>query len=288
MLARILLLITVVAWGWSFVATKICLEYMTPVEVLGLRLLTGLPFLFLVAAIKRVRFRFDPKTRIRLMAVSLLLLVHFLIQIIGLNHTSATNTGWIVAVTPLVTVIAAYIFLRERIGRRDVAGIVVATIGIVILVSRGNPGDISWLSSIGDWLILLSTFTWAIYTVSTRDISRSQSSLAVICTLLTPVGILIIIWMIMTSDWGVLIGLPTRALVSVLYLGVFATAIAHWFWQEGIARIGASKAGIFLYLEPLATMALAVPLLHESFGPFTVIGGLMVLGGVYWSQRTRR
>jgi drug/metabolite transporter (DMT)-like permease len=73
----------------------------------------------------------------------------------------------------------------------------------------------------------------------------------------------------------------------MLYLGLISLAIAHWFWQEGVARVGAARAGLFLYLEPLATTALAVPLLHEQFGAFAVIGGIMVLGGVYWSQRRR-
>ena len=58
--------------------------------------------------------------------------------------------------------------------------------------------------------------------------------------------------------------------------------------QEEVARIGAAKAGLFLYIEPLATTALAVPFLHEYFGISTVIGGLIVLCGIYWSQRRRQ
>ncbi|MCP4544717.1 MAG: EamA family transporter, partial [Chloroflexi bacterium] len=62
-------------------------------------------------------------------------------------------------------------------------------------------------------------------------------------------------------------------------------AVAHWFWQEGVAKLGAAKAGIFLYLEPLSTTALAVPLLGEHFGFFTAAGGLLVLAGVFWAER---
>ena len=57
--------------------------------------------------------------------------------------------------------------------------------------------------------------------------------------------------------------------------------------QEGVAGLGAARSGFFLYLEPLATTALAVPYLNESFGYFGAIGGVMVLAGVYLTERRR-
>ena len=89
-----------------------------------------------------------------------------------------------------------------------------------------------------------------------------------------------------TSDWSKFVALPTDGLLALGFLGLFGMALAHWFWQEGVARMGAARAGIFLYLEPLATTALAVPLLGELFGPTAAVGGLMVLGGVFLSQRS--
>lgn len=287
MIARLLLLITVVAWGWSFVATKICLDYVTPVELLGLRLLTGLPVMFVIAIRRRVRFDFSPAVRKRLLVASAILTVHFLVQITGLKYTSATNTGWIIAVTPLALVGMSFLFLKERVDRNDIFGIIVATFGIVILVSRGDLGNLGWMGSLGDWLILVSAHTWALYTVVTKDILRTHQPLAVIFSVLLPIGILIPAYMVFTSDWSRFVHLPAEPLIAMLYLGLISLAIAHWFWQEGVARVGVARAGLFLYIEPLATTALAVPMLHEHFGAFTVVGGILVLGGVYWSQRRR-
>ena len=78
--------------------------------------------------------------------------------------------------------------------------------------------------------------------------------------------------------------MPPLAWGSLLFLGVLGT-LAQWFWQIGVARLGASRAGVWLYLEPLATTALAVPLLGERCGPWTFVGGGMVLAGVAWAQR---
>ncbi len=104
---------------------------------------------------------------------------------------------------------------------------------------------------------------------------------------LTPATIVMTLYMAFTSDWIKVIHLPLAPLLSILFLGVIAMGLANWWWQKGVASIGAAKAGTFLYLEPLVTTALAIPLLHESVGVFTLAGGLMVIIGVYWTQRAK-
>ena len=78
-----------------------------------------------------------------------------------------------------------------------------------------------------------------------------------------------------------------RADVPPLLLGG-AIVTVHLLLQVGVARLGATRAGMYLYFEPLATLALAVPLLGEPFGFITAIGGGLVLAGVYVGQRDRQ
>jgi drug/metabolite transporter (DMT)-like permease len=82
--------------------------------------------------------------------------------------------------------------------------------------------------------------------------------------------------------------LSPRGIAALLYLAIPGQALGHWFWQEGVAQLGAARAGLYLYLEPLATLALAVPLLGEPFGLFTALGGALVLAGVWVGQREQR
>jgi drug/metabolite transporter (DMT)-like permease len=88
-----------------------------------------------------------------------------------------------------------------------------------------------------------------------------------------------------TSDLTKFLHLPLEPLLAIIFLGVFAMGLAQWFWQEGMAKVGAARAGIYLYLEPLFTTALAVPYLKEEFGFFAALGGLMVLAGVYVAEK---
>jgi drug/metabolite transporter (DMT)-like permease len=284
-LTRTLLLFTVVVWGWTFVATKICLEFVTPVELLALRLLVGVPALAVVMLFQKQRLEFSARDRSRLLLGSVVITVHFLVQITGLNYTSATNTGWIIAVTPLVIVLLSFLFLKEQIGRNQVAGILLATVGILLLVSKGKFSNLGWLGSVGDWLVLASAHTWALYTVVMRDLSRTRNPLAVTLGILLPGMVVMVGYVGLTSDLSTFVNLPLRPVLALLFLGIFGTALGQWFWQFGVARIGAAQSGTFLYIEPFATTVLAVPLLNEPFGILTALGGLFVLAGVFWAQQ---
>jgi drug/metabolite transporter (DMT)-like permease len=208
-------------------------------------------------------------------------------QIAGIVTTTATNSGWIIAVTPLALAVLSFLFLRERIGWRGVAGIGVATVGILVLVSRGRLGDLDWLRSTGDWLVLASAHTWALYTVATRDVARRCHPLAVTFGLLLMAAVFTAIPFATTTDLADVRALSPRGVAAVFYLAIPGTALGQWFWQEGIGKLGATRAGMYLYLEPLATLALAVPLLGEPFGPVVVLGGALVLGGVWLGQAGR-
>lgn len=240
--------------------------------------------MFAIILSRRLKINFKGHRKALILG-SIIITSHFLVQFTGIKFTSATNTGWLCATIPLVTAVMAYFILKEHIGRNVIIGIIVATIGIVLLISRGKLADLSWISSIGDWLVLVSSFTWALYTIATRNLVRACNPLsATFVILLVPTSIGFIA-MLFFSNWSGFLKLPFDAVISLLYLGIFGTSIAHWFWQEGVARIGASRAGIYLYLEPLATTALAVPYMNEYFGAYTAIGGLLVLIGVWTSQK---
>jgi drug/metabolite transporter (DMT)-like permease len=282
---RLLLLFCVIVWGWTFVATKICLAYLDPYELVGLRFAIGLPWLFAVIRFKRIPIEFSKREYRALALGAAICAVHFIMQAIALKYTSATNTGWIIAVSPLALTVLSFFILREKIGSKEVLGILVATVGILLLISRGRFTSLGWLSSFGDWLILASAFTFALFTIATRDVSRSRNPMTVTLVVFMPVTLLGLLYIIVFRDIRIIMTLPPEPLIALFFLGVLGT-LTQWFWQIGIADIGATRAGIFLYLEPVATTSLAVPLLHERAGIFTIVGGLLVLAGVWWSQRT--
>ena len=288
MLPRLLLLIAVVIWGWTFVATKILVAEIGPVEIFALRLAIGLPFLGAVLLLKRVPLHFGRADVRPLVLGGAIFTLHFLVQVAGLMTTTATNTAWLITVSPLALAVLSFLFLRERIGWGAVAGIAVATAGILILVSRGRLSDLGSVQTQGDWLVLVSALTWAIYTVVTRDLVRRRHPLAVTFSLLLIAAGFTAILFFASADLGRVRSLSAQGIAALLYLAIPGLALGQWFWQEGVAALGAARSGLYLYLEPLATLALAVPILGEPFGSFLAIGGGLVLTGVYLGQREQR
>jgi drug/metabolite transporter (DMT)-like permease len=285
---RLDLFAAVVIWGWTFPASRICLQYLTPADVLTVRLVLAVPILGAMVAFRGRRRRPTRHDLPALLGGAAILAVHFIVQLTGLNYTSATNTGWIIAAIPLVMAVLSYLILRERLGRRAKIGIAIATGGIILLVSKGNLGDLAWLNSTGDWLILVSCHTWALYTITTRDLARRRDPLTITFLMMIPALVAMLTWSGVTWDRTRWTGLPLDVLLALLFLGVLGTGAAHYFWQRGVAETGASRAGIYLYLEPIAATMVAVPLLKEPFGLFTALGGGLVLAGVWWASGSGR
>jgi drug/metabolite transporter (DMT)-like permease len=285
---HLLLLASVAIWGSTFVAMKHLLGHVTAFELVGLRFAIGLPVLGAVVLARRIPLEFDRRDLRPLALGAVILLVHFVLQplALSLEKTTATNTGWIISFSPLWIALLSWLVLRERLGARQIAGIATATAGILVLVSRGSLSGLSWLESAGDWIIFFTAFTWALYTIATRDLARRRGALAVTLVVCVPTCIVCLAATAFRWDGSRLGSLPVSAVLALLYLGILGT-LAQWFWQLGVARLGAARAGLYVYLEPLATTVLAVPLLSEPFGVSTAVGGLLVLGGVFWAQSSQ-
>jgi drug/metabolite transporter (DMT)-like permease len=102
-------------WGWTFVATKILVEELGPVEIFALRLAIGLPFLGGILLLNRVPLRFARADAAPLFLGGAIFTLHVLVQIGGLVTTTATNTGWIISVSPLALAVLSFLFLRAGV-----------------------------------------------------------------------------------------------------------------------------------------------------------------------------
>ena len=282
-MTQLLLLVAVIIWGSTFVASKICLSVMSPIQLVAGRFLIAAPALYLVARLRGASFRLGAHKKVLLLAMALFSF-HYLLQTWALEFTTATNSGWLITVAPLTIALLAALFLREPAP--PAVGILVASLGIVLLVSKGDLRSLGTLSSVGDFMVLASTFTWAVFTIITRNPSRSLDPVVVTFVMTVPLAASAPVLPLVLDRWTAWSDLGLETLLALLFLGLAGVALAQWFWQRGVAKLGAAQAGLFLYLEPLATTALAVPYLGEPFGPVSAVGGLLVVLGVFLARRS--
>jgi drug/metabolite transporter (DMT)-like permease len=287
MVAHLLLLFCAAVWGSTFVATKICMVYLKPIEIVGMRFLIGLLLLGLILRLKKMPFGFNCSDARPIALGAILVALHFLVQVFALQFTSATNTAWIIAITPLVMAFLSYFVLKEALSRLAWLGVGVSSLGVLLLVSKGDLRNLSWLQSKGDWIILGTTFTWALFTIVIRNLSSRRRSLAITFVVYLPLTLFCLMYMSATDGFSRLSSMSPMAWVAIWLLGVFGT-ITQWFWLIGVSKVGAARAGTYLYLEPLATTALAIPLLQERFSILTLAGGLCVTAGVWLANQKSR
>ncbi len=280
----LLLIAAVVIWGISFVATKLCLEYLTPPQIIAARLILALPVMFAVAGIKKLSFGFIRQYWKLTLGCGLVLVAHLLIQIEGMKTTTATNTVWLITTIPVFILIFAFVFLGERITLRQGAGTALAAFGVLVLVSRGNLGSLEFIKSYGDWMVLASCITWTIYTVLGKKIADSPP-LAVTTAILAVAAIVVVPPTLIQSGTAVYFTLPPKIIIALLYLGIFCFGLAYWFWIEALKRKPAGKVGAYLYLEPLSTMIVAPMILDESITTSLIGGGIMVIIGVWLVEK---
>src|SRR6266850_648201 len=158
----------VTAWGASFVATKIALRELTPVALVWARFALGIPVLGLFVLGRRQLRPMERRNFPYFLLLGFLgITLHQWLQSNGLVTSQATTTGWMVATTPLFIAVLGWLFLRERLGPKGIAGIMIAAAGVLLVVARGDPGAIvvGRLGAPGDVLIMVSAVNWAVFSV---------------------------------------------------------------------------------------------------------------------------
>lgn len=290
-IARLLVLSAVSFWGLSFVATKVALRELTPATLVFTRFAFGVVVLHGILLLRREPL-LPPRSSLAPLALLgfIGIFVHQMIQVHGLQYTTAVRTGWLIGLTPIWSALLAIPVLHERFGIRKLTGLVVGFFGAVLVVTRGqlSTSVLALPSTKGDLLVLASTFNWAIYTIVARGTIQRVGSARASAALSLLGWLMLAPFFVAESGWREWPHLSHTGVEAVLFLGIGCSGLAYLFWYAALARLDASRVSAFLYIEPLVTCAAAVPLLKEPLGATTIVGGLLVLVGVAIIQHEPR
>lgn len=273
-------------WGGTFIAGKILAQ--------SLPLMTAAFGRFFVASILLVFVAVKMEGRLpRLNREQILLTAIlgftgiFLYNICffgALARVPAGRTSLFVSLTPIVTAVLAGLIFSERLGVRRWAGILVALIGAIVVITRGDLiggiTDISQSLGLGELMMLGAVFSWAAYTLISRKALETLSPI-VATTYGTLWGFVFLtigaIGEFKDVDW---IHLDWRVWTSVFYLGAFGTVLAFIWYYQGIQTVGPSRTAIFTNLVPAFGVLFSAALLGEPVLISMVIGGLIAVLGV--------
>jgi drug/metabolite transporter (DMT)-like permease len=281
-------LLAVVFWGLSFVATKAAVREISPFALIFARAGLGTALL-LVMLSHRAGEWIPPRESWPSLALMGFVGVafHQTLQAIALTMTSATQTGWLIGLTPIWSAVLAAVVLHERFGARKVVGLALGFAGAALVVTRGRlSADLATLPSTrGDLLILASTVNWAVYSVIGHPVLRRLGAPRATLGAMAVGFVILAVPVLWLGVWRDYARLTAAGWAAVLFLGLACSGLGYLFWYGALEKIEASRVAALLYLEPLVTLAAAVALLGEHVQAVTIAGGLLLLLGVFLVER---
>ena len=276
-------LLATLFWGLSFVALRIALEGMEPFGLVWVRNAIGALVLLGILRARGVSLWPQRADLARCALLGLILGYHLLVQSFALQMTTAIRAGWIIAFIPAVVALLAVVFLHQRLRAQGWIGILLATIGVLVLTSV-RPAALT-RAGLGDLLMLSTTFSWAAYTLLSVGPTRRNGSLRVSAFSMLVAAVPNLIAAGFTGTWH---APPTaRTLGALLFLAVLSSAIAFWAVNRAVADLGPERGAAFQYLQPFVTLCGAWVILGEPMSAGVFLGGPLVLLGVWMIQRSK-
>ncbi len=275
-------------WGASFIATKIVLDETIPLVIIELRLLLAVILLAFIAIWGRRDFSISFKNHGGILILALIACFHLWIQVTGMQFTTASNTGWIIGVTPVFMTVLGFLFFKERATLLKLTGIVTAFTGLLLLISNGDLSSIDLLSNKGDFLVLGSAFTWAVYSAMNKKISLSYPPLMTILYLFIIMLIILLPFVISTGRVTDVFGLSLKSWISIFFLGFICSGISYVLWAQSLKEMDSTRVGAFLYFEPFVTVFTAWIFLSEEITLLMMISGMVITSGVILVNITPR
>jgi drug/metabolite transporter (DMT)-like permease len=277
-------LFAAIVWGASFIATKIALQDVSPITIVWLRFGMGVIVLGLILALRKSFALPDKKDWGYFGLLGFLgITFHQWLQSNGLQTSEAGTTAWIVATTPVFMALLGWLILKEMINGIKVTGIAAAFFGVLLVVSDGDLASISIgkFGAPGDALILISAVNWSIFSaLSRRGLKLYPATLMIFYVMLFG-------WLftsVLFTGGGNYTEMPALSFdgwLGVTFLGIFCSGLAYIAWYDALHALSTAETGAFLYIEPLVAMVVAVFLLGEPITAASLLGGAIILFGVW-------
>ncbi|AOV18317.1 hypothetical protein BJI67_00045 [Acidihalobacter aeolianus] len=272
-----------ILWGGTFVSGRLLAGHVEPLAAAFLRFSIASVCLLVLA------YFFEgglPRLTARQFAGVILLGTTgvFLYNIFffrALESLPAARAAAVIAMNPTLIAVFSWLLLHEALGRIRILGILLSLFGALIVIAHGDPAALASGFPAGFLDILACLFSWVAYSLIGRQLMSGLSPMASVtyssivgCLMLSvPAlynGLLEHIHAYTAVDWA-----------NLTYLGAAATALGLVWYYQGIKRVGAMRASIFINIVPVSALITAHIALGERIDGSLLLGGSMVVLGVY-------
>jgi drug/metabolite transporter (DMT)-like permease len=272
--------------GTSYALTKVALDGLTETTVIVVRTVVALAVLAPAA-----RGRLAPLLRarggdrLRLFAMAVLgYALPLVLGSYGVRRSTATNAALLIGTEPLGVVLLGAVVLGETITRARLTALALGIVGATVLVTDGIPFvTVTYAPHpVGDTLLVLHGFAWAIYTVAAKGLLARYDPLGVsAASLLVALPFLSAAAAIEARGFHWDAARLAPSLAAAVTLGVVVSAGMTVLWNRALRHLDASRMAGFIFLQPLTGMLIGVALLHEPVTFYALVGSILILVGVF-------
>ncbi len=268
-------------WGSSYLFIKIGVDHgLQPFTLITFRLAIGLVLLASVVAIARQPLPREPRMYGHLFVMGVIniaipfSLITFAEQTVDSSLASVINSA-----VPLFVIVIAAIFLRgEVITINRVAGLVVGFVGVAILVGL-DVADLGSANTLGELALVGATISYAVGNVYAK--AHVHGLRPMIPALFQVFFGLAVVSILAFATEHPLAAVPApEALLAVVWLGLFGSGLAYLSYFRILQRWGATRTSMVAYLLPVYGIALGALVLREPIAPSTLVGTILVIGGI--------
>lgn len=202
----------------------------------------------------------------------------YVTQFQGQLVTSSSNAALIISTAALMIPLLSLIYLHEEMGMRKVAGVSSGFIGTALVVTRGQALKLGSSEVLGDLLILGTAVTIALVFVLSKDLVEQKGGRAVTGGIVLVTTLLLL--PTVPFDWNQSINPAPAAWFYVLFLAVFATVGAYYFFMKGLESVSPTVSSIILPIEVVVAVVLSVIIFADPFNLYSGTGALLIIAGV--------
>jgi len=284
MIVHLKLLLTAVFWGGTFIAGRITAASVSPFSAAFLRFVIASTVLLVIT--RKIEGRLPPVSRRRIPQLVLLGLTGvFLYNFFffsGLKLIPAGRAALIIALNPIAIALLSAMVFRDRLEPMKWIGILVSVVGALIVITNGHLLDIvNNPIERGQVYIFGRVISWAVFSIVGKSVTTELSPLVAISYASAIGTIVLLVPAIHEGLITDLIHYRPEDWISILYLGLFGTAIGFVWYYQGIKALGPAAAAQYINLVPASALVLAFFILGEPITASLVVGLLFVIIGIY-------
>ena len=281
-------ILAMIFWGMSFIWSTQAYQSLNPTTTILMRLVVATIFFSAILFIFRLNEKVK-KEHLGLFALAAMFepFLYFIFEGYGLKNTSPVIGSAIIAMIPLVTPIAARIFLKERLTPMNIVGFIISFVGVIVLLLNKN---LEFSASPKGILFLGGAVLVAVgYSIALIRLTKLYKPLT-ITWMQNIVGMIYFIPLafIMERFEPSAFANVREYIVPILCLGVFCSAIAYALWAFAFSKLGASKANVYSNLIPVFTAIFSYLLAIETLTMNKIVGILVVVVGLVLSQMKQK